>query len=295
MIKFKNIFYAALPKGHTSEELCPTLYKSLFESSKGLVFHCSFIAQSGKRNLTQQIRAIDDLYPVSSESIQISNCRGYGALALAVQNNDDRSTVWKILRLHNKSPVISQSELESALFYAAACNRSSIMNQLINIPKIDINSPCTQDDSPLGVACRYGNERVVKLLLRDANINVNRQNSKGMTPLMLACESSYTQKNPALFKMLLAANANVTLINIDGETALDIAKKHDNQAALNIMVSSSSKTVPKCSSNLSHSRPSGTIPTSGTLLNHSFFDKPDKSMERPAQGSFQIAGNSKTR
>ncbi|MCE0722888.1 Dot/Icm T4SS effector AnkG/AnkZ/LegA7 [Legionella resiliens] len=277
----------------TSEELCPILYKSLFESSKRLVFHCSFIAQSGKRNLAQQIRAIDDLYPVSSENIQISNCRGYGALALAVQN-DDRSTVWKILRLHNKSPVISQSELESALFYAAACNRSNIMNQLINIPKIDINSPCSHDDdSPLGVACRYGNESVVQLLLRNANINVNMQNAKGMTPLMLACKSSYTQKKPALFRLLLEAKANVTLINIDDETALDIAKKHDNQAALNIMMPASSKTAPKCSSNLSPSRPSGTIPTSGTFLNHSFFDKPDKSMERAAQGALQIAGNAK--
>lgn len=276
----------------TSEKLCPILYKSLFESSKSLVFHCSFIAKSGKRNLTQKIRTIDDLYPISSESMQISNCRGYGALALAVQN-DDRSTVWKILRLHNRSPVISQSELEHALFYAAACNRSSIMNQLLNILKIDINRPCNHDDSPLGVACRYGNESVVQLLLRDANINVNMQNSKGMTPLMLACKSSYTQKNPALFKLLLAAKASVTLINDNGETALDISKKHDNQAALNVIASSSSKTVPKSRSDLSRGLPSETIPTSGTILNHSFFDKPYKSTDRPAKGMFQIAGNSK--
>ncbi|MGM9454837.1 Dot/Icm T4SS effector AnkG/AnkZ/LegA7 [Legionella bozemanae] len=276
----------------TSEELCPILYKSLFESSRSLIFHCSFIATSGKRNLVQKIRAIDDLYPVDSEIIQTTNCRGYGALALAVQN-DDRSTVWKILRLHNKSPVISQSELENAFFYAAACNRSSIMHQLINIPKIDINSPCSQDNSPLGVACRYGNDRIVQLLLRDANINVNMQNSKGMTPLMLACKSSYTQKNSALFKLLLAAKANVTLTNVDDETALDIAKKHNNQAALNVLVSCSSQTVSKYSSDLSHSRPSETMPTSGTLLNHSFFDKHNKSMDRPAQGPLQIAGHSK--
>ncbi|MCW8469690.1 ankyrin repeat domain-containing protein [Fluoribacter gormanii] len=261
----------------TSEELCPVLYQSLFETSEQLVVHCAFIAKPGQRRLIQKIQSLDELFPVNLESTQINNCRGYGPLAIGVQN-DDRNTVSKILRLHNKSSVISQSELEHAFFYAAACNRSNIMNHLKNIPKIDINIPCNKGRSPLGVACEYGNESVVQLLLRDKNINVNIKDSKEMTPLMLACKSSYTQKNPALFKLLLDAGANTALMNLNGETAYEIAKNHDNQTALNIMASYSAKACHQFPPDTSPVPLATTRKTSNTMLSflkHTFFDKHD--------------------
>ncbi|CAM2852913.1 ankyrin repeat-containing protein [Legionella steigerwaltii] len=263
----------------TSDELVPILCKSLFETSERLVFHCSFIAKTGHRKLTQHIQALDELYPIDSKNIQISNCRGYGTLALAVQN-DDRNTVREILRLHKKSPVISQPELEHALFYAAACNRSYIMNQLKNIPKIDINGSCDlEGNSPLGVACKYGNEDVVQLLLRDDCIAVNLQSTKErMTPLMLACKSSYTQKKPALFEMLLAAGANAALTNINEETAYDIAKEHNNQTGLQIMGSHDPKSNPQPSSNESHKLLSGKSKSGTMVSSYSFLKKRDKSI-----------------
>ncbi|WP_454780420.1 Dot/Icm T4SS effector AnkG/AnkZ/LegA7 [Legionella sp. WA2022007384] len=278
----------------TSEELCPVLYQSLFETSKQLVFHCSFIAKPGQRNLTQQIKSLDALYPINLRNAQISNCRGYGALAIGVQN-DDRNTVSKILRLHNTFPVISQSELKHAFFYAAACNRSHIMNQLKNIPKIDINSPCDNGSSPLGVSCEYGNESVVQLLLRDSNIKVNIKDSEEMTPLMLACQSSYTQKNPALFKLLLDAGAEIELTNLNGETAYEIAKNHNNQAALSVMTPYSSKTH-HLTPDASYARSVATRLQSTRMLSslkHTFFDTQDSAPT--AEEALRTAGNSNVR
>ncbi|RUR22683.1 Dot/Icm T4SS effector AnkG/AnkZ/LegA7 [Legionella qingyii] len=277
----------------TSEELCPALYHSLFETSKQLVIHCAFIAKPGQRKLTQKIQSLDELYPVNLKCTQISNCRGYGALSIGVQN-DDWNTVSKILRLHNKSPVISQSELEHAFFYAAACNRSNIMNQLRNIPKIDINIPCNKGRSPLGIACEYGNESVVQLLLRDKNIKVNIKDTKEMTPLMLACKSYYTQKNPALFRLLLDAGANIALTNLNGETAYEIAENHDNQAALNVLASYSLKTSHQFTSDASPARVSTTRTSSNTMLSflkHTFFDKHDEPTS--AEEALCSSGNSK--
>ncbi|QMT59444.1 Dot/Icm T4SS effector AnkG/AnkZ/LegA7 [Legionella sp. PC997] len=280
----------------TSEELCPTLYQSLFETSKQLVFHCSFIAKTGQRNLTQQIQSLDALYPVNFEDTKISNCRGYGPLAIGVQN-DDRHTVWKILRLHNKSPVISQSELEHAFFYAAACNRSHMMYQLMGIPKIDINSPCDNDGaSALCVACTYGNESVVQLLLRNGDINVNIKNSKEMTPLMLACKSAYTKKNHALFKLLLDAGADLTLTNQKGETAYEIAENHGNQTALDAIAFYSSRTNHQFDPDRSPERLSTTKTTSNTIFSffkHTFFDT--KNEVFTANEVLRSANNSKIR
>lgn len=269
----------------TSEELVPVLYQSLFETSKQLVFHCSFIAKTGQRKLAQQLRALDDLYPATPEGMQISNCRGYGPLALAVQN-DDRNTVREILRLYKNAPLISQSALVNALFYAAACNRASIMNQLKNTPQMDINHPCDADENtPLGVACKYGNEAMVRSLLADKRINVDAQNAEAMTPLMLACASSYTQRNPTLFKLLLAAGANVALTNLDDETAFDIAKKHHNKVAMDIIATPLSKPAQQSNASGSHSRRSKpTRPAiTGSFLNNSFLKRQDKSIVKPSQ------------
>ncbi len=265
----------------TSEELCPKLYKSLFETSEQLVFHCSFIAKTGQRKLSQQISSIDALYPITSENLQISNCRGYGTLALAVQN-DDGTTVRKILRLHKKAPVISQSEFENAFFYAAACNRLNIMSQLINAPEIDINMSCNSDDSALAVACRYGHESIVRLLLEQSTIEVDIKNAKEMTPLMLACRSSSTQNNKVLFELLLMAGASLDLTNVDGETAYDIAQKHNNEAALNAIASYSAKTGHKVSPELSHK---AKVSSGGLIsfLTHSIFNNPAKSRTTPSE------------
>ncbi|KTC80697.1 ankyrin repeat-containing protein [Legionella cherrii] len=265
----------------TSEELVPILYQSLFETSKHLIVHCSFVAKTGQRRLTEHIRGLGSLYPIHSKNLLITNCRGYGALALAVQN-DDRNTVRELLHLDKKSPVISQSELEHALFYAAACNRADLMNQLKNIPKININQSCDHaGNSPLGIACKYGNEAIVKLLLRDNRIEVNPKNASGMTPLMLACKSSYTQKKPALFQMLLAAGAKAELTNTHENTAYDIAKEHDNQTALQIIGSYHPKPAPQPSSAEVSSRNSGKS-KHGSMV--SFFPKTqDKSIMKSSQ------------
>lgn len=271
----------------TSEELCQALYKSLFESSPQLVLHCSFVAKAGQRKLSERIHSLDDIYPVNETSIAINNCRGYGALAIAIQT-DDRSTVSAILRLHKKSPIISQSEFEQALFYAAACNRTDMMNKLKGIPQINMNSSCTmKGDSPLGVACKYGNERIVRLLLRTQGIQVNTKNIKGMTPLMNACKSSYSQISPTLFELLLAAGADTTLTNVDGETAGAIAQKYDNQTALKAL-------VPQKNSQMRYKSkddtPKGRSFRKKTVLtalisskHHSFFNRDDEPLTFSAQ------------
>lgn len=259
------------------------LYQSLFETSNELVIHCSFIAKAGQRKLQPRLQSLKGLYPVYEKTSYIQNCRGYGLLSLAVQN-DDRDVVREILSSH-KSSQISQSELENALFYAAACNRISIMSQLAKIPDMNLNSPCNQDNSALDVACMYANHQIVDLLLHEANIQVNRQDVKGKTPLMKACKSSYTHNKPEIFRLLLAAGADVELTNDKGENASAIATKYQNQTALKILLSYQPKQSPKtCSFHTPDAFFGKKLATETTIsyLKHNFFDKTDKSLSESA-------------
>ncbi|MCW8387647.1 ankyrin repeat domain-containing protein [Fluoribacter dumoffii] len=269
----------------TSEELVPILYQSLFESSKQLLFHCAFIAKTGQRKLTQYLQELDKLYPVHAKNLPISNCRGYGLLALAVQN-DDRNTVREILRLHKKASVISLLELEHALFYAAACNRAHIMKQLLKLPQISPNMSCDKKgNTPLAIACKYGNEATVHILLREGGIEVNAKNIKAETPLMLACKSFYTQKCPSLFERLLAAGANTNLSNIDEKTAYEIALAHNNQTALNVLqlyqppkLQNLAAAADRC-----HPEIKSTSASTPSFLSYSFLKRGKQSIIRLAQ------------
>ena len=66
----------------------------------------------------------------------------------------------------------------------------------------------------------YKNDKkIVKLLLSNANVDINLQNLKGKTALMIAVE----EKHIELVKLLLDSEANVNLKDNDGKTALMLA------------------------------------------------------------------------
>jgi ankyrin repeat protein len=277
----------------TNEALCSQLYESLFETSDQLVFHCCFVATTGQKKLNQNLSSLSALYSVTHEHLQISNCRGFGILALAVQN-DDIKTVRNILKIQNKSSVIDPAELENALFYAAACNRLAIIKLLIKIPAIDINMDCSGSDSALAVACRYGNTDIAQWLLNLPSIDVNKINSQGMTPLMFACRSSSTHLNPVLFEYLLAKGANLEMANNEGDTALDIAQKNDNEVALSAIAAYRAKTgyIPKA--DLSTQPPKAVREKSHGILRFltpSFFNQTTSAEESSSEQSPQLPEN----
>jgi ankyrin repeat protein len=66
--------------------------------------------------------------------------------------------------------------------------------------------------------------QVMTLILAGANLNI--QNSFGETALMVA---SMKDGEPGVIKALLIAGIDRTLKDVDGKTALDMAKEHGEE------------------------------------------------------------------
>ena len=92
---------------------------------------------------------------------------------------------------------------------------SYIINKCQNIDEKNNNG-----ETCLHLASKVGNTKNAKLLL-DWGANVDALTNKMETPLMYACRH---MKNVDIVKLLLRNNANMEIVNFEGEKALDISR-----------------------------------------------------------------------
>uniref|UniRef100_W8B5C1 GA-binding protein subunit beta-1 n=1 Tax=Ceratitis capitata TaxID=7213 RepID=W8B5C1_CERCA len=105
----------------------------------------------------------------------------------------------------------------SALHFAAMNNQYEVCFELLR-GGINKDSKTKVDRTPLHMACFYGNERIVELLLSKKCI-VNPRDMLRMTPLHWAVEKGH--KNIA--RLLLKHNADVTVTSKFGKTPIALA------------------------------------------------------------------------
>jgi len=95
----------------------------------------------------------------------------------------------------------------------------------------EINKQNEKGLTALMMASRYSNgdstENTVKMLI-EAEANVDLQNNDGWTALMLASRNSKTESTENTVKMLIEAKSNVNLQEKDGWTALMMTSRYSN-------------------------------------------------------------------
>jgi len=117
------------------------------------------------------------------------------SLILALYNNDIEAI--NDILIHKKFNVNCYSN--GPLFYGRplyyACNMGNVevVKLLLKQPNINTGYDCYQRNTPLCTAVMNCHIEVVKLLLTDGRVNVNEQNSNDCTPLHIACGLSSTQ------------------------------------------------------------------------------------------------------
>ncbi|XP_052081268.1 uncharacterized protein LOC127719286 isoform X2 [Mytilus californianus] len=94
----------------------------------------------------------------------------------------------------------------------------SITKSLID-HNAEVNARDNEGETPLLLACRYGDYELVKTILSSRKSDLNLQNSKGQTPLYLACEFG----DDNIVEILLGGNADSSKEDNDGKSPLHVS------------------------------------------------------------------------
>ena len=86
------------------------------------------------------------------------------------------------------------------------------------IDNLEVELPCTPNEKML-IMAEKGDKKTIEELLHDG-VDINSNNDKGLTALMLATQEGHKD----IVELLLQNGADITLKNHEGKTALDLAK-----------------------------------------------------------------------
>ncbi|XP_067134797.1 putative ankyrin repeat protein RF_0381 [Centruroides vittatus] len=107
------------------------------------------------------------------------------------------------------------------LHYAAKKNACAIVKRLLDKGS-DVNAQDPNGDTALHIAAGRGYTECVSILLKHPEIEINKQNLGGYTPLMCSVDSSFTR----IVKILLDAGCDVHAKSLkSNKTALDIVEE----------------------------------------------------------------------
>ncbi|ACE06276.1 hypothetical protein Aasi_0909 [Candidatus Amoebophilus asiaticus 5a2] len=118
------------------------------------------------------------------------------------------------------------AQANKMLLEAAAAGNEKKIEELLQIPEIDINIKNENEETPLHEAAKSNNSAVIKLLLDQENIQVNHKDKQGYTPLSIAVEQN---SRLATLALLQVEGIDINTKNKWGNSPLHLAIQKDNQ------------------------------------------------------------------
>jgi ankyrin repeat protein len=129
----------------------------------------------------------------------------------------------QLLLQHSSTRTSSSTDWTSVAEFMSNSSAQGHVSELQRLLAAGVD-PETKDDkgrTPLAVACLWGCEDIVKLLLESGKVDLESRSNYGETPLFFA-EASVDGCNEAVVRLLLEAGANPDARNAYGRTRLEI-------------------------------------------------------------------------
>lgn len=177
-------------------------------------------------------------YPISMEMSFISTSIDVKLKSYkeCVFKNDYAEVLHYLIVTKKLDPLEKDEHNRTLIFLAVMNDQPKILNYLIKrCPKIDINEPCDTGNTPLHAAVNNGKIKIVEILLKSTNLNVNLVNDSCMsaTALHLAVWHSYDE-----IAINLVRNKGDPYLKMgtDGLNAFELAKENDNQVLAELLL-----------------------------------------------------------
>jgi len=130
------------------------------------------------------------------------------------------SNIWSTIFSENSMiprPDDPASFGQNPLWFAAMVGQDRVVELLLSMKRVDVNSKEGKEGTPLFVAARGGHESVIRLLLKTNRVKIDSTDWKGDTALSAAAAGGH---EIAVRLLLGIGKASVTTVNRDGETPL---------------------------------------------------------------------------
>ncbi len=218
----------------TSKQLVNELYRVSTSEPliRRLTVNTDFIALKPYDQLFQSLHNVFPAFPLNSK-IPFPEKVSFFMMA-ALQG--DISTVKKCLNagwsIFFNCKISEQSPLLTAIYQG----RREAVKAMISSTHYRINQRRKTDGSTLlHIVCKYGGVGMVEDVLNIKGINIDSQDKKGRTPLMIVCKSTVITNEAKLFELLLDKGASLTIKDDEGLTALEHAVKNKNPLAIKMI------------------------------------------------------------
>ena len=118
------------------------------------------------------------------------------------------------------------------LIYACWNGHFEIVKILLNDNRMNANLGNNDGKTAFYVAC-YRKTEIVNYMLKNENIDINKANTYGWTPLMIASIRGYIE----IIKYILVSGReiNINAKNNDGKTAIDYAREKNKTEILKLL------------------------------------------------------------
>ncbi|XP_046333914.2 serine/threonine-protein phosphatase 6 regulatory ankyrin repeat subunit A-like [Haliotis rufescens] len=174
-------------------------------------------------------QSVFDLLVAKQADLSLVNNNGYSLLHYACEGGD------KAIVSHLVSPsnINTRGPNGCTPIMTAAVNGHQSMFDLLVAKEADLSLVNNNGDSLLHLACQGGNKAIVQHLVSPSNINTIGQ--KGCTPIMIAAASGHQ----SVFDLLVAKQADLSLVDNNGNSLLHLACWGGNKAIVQHLVSPS--------------------------------------------------------
>ncbi|MCL9683275.1 Dot/Icm T4SS effector AnkG/AnkZ/LegA7 [Legionella maioricensis] len=262
----------------TSEQLVNELYRVSTTGPlvRRLTVNTDFIALRSYNQLFQSLHNVFPAFPLNSRTTYPEKISFFVMAAL----QGDILTVKKCL--NSGWPIFFNCQMgdNSPLLTAIYQGRREVVKTMLASTHFRINQRHKKNGATLlHLACKYGGAGMVEDLLEMKRIDINAQDNKGRTPLMIACQSTIITNEAALFGLLLNKGASLVIKDKEGLTALDHAIRNKHTFAIKMI---KIKLQTQRSQSLT---PPARTPSKATSFKATFFNKVGRKL--PAERSLE--------